>query len=137
MAQTASDKLVLKDLKDHLKHAQNLSEALKAHGKIHFATTFFKEAINMSKDVLDDDAVSELIKSLNILKNEKVKETKRKVKGQAQKAKRDKKKEAEARKIQVETLETMISMMITTKWERRTRMRSFKCRFFFSTIPNG
>ena len=72
--------------------------------KIHFAVAFYKEAIQQSKDVLDDDAVSDLIKTLNVIKNEKVQAAKRKVKGQAQKSKKvDKAAEAKARKIQEET----------------------------------
>lgn len=97
----ASDTLVLKDIKDHLKHARKVADALKKHGKIHLTTSFFKECIEQSKDVLDDDSVTELIKTLNVIKNEKVQAAKRKVKGQAQKAtkKVDKVAEAKARKL--------------------------------------
>jgi translation initiation factor 3 subunit J len=53
--------------------------------------------------VLDDDAITDIIKTCNVIKNEKVQATKRKVKGQAQKAqKRDKAAEAKARKMQNE-----------------------------------
>jgi translation initiation factor 3 subunit J len=98
------DKVVMKDLKDHLKHARRVAECLRGHGKIHLASAFFKEALQQSGAVLDDDAVSELIKTLNVMKNEMVQAAKRKVKGQAQKSKKtDKKAEAVARKIQVET----------------------------------
>ena len=100
----AGDKVVMKDLKDHLKHARKVAECLRGHGKVHFATSFFKELLNQSKDVMTDDSVSELIKTLNVIKNEKVQSSKRKVKGQAQKAKKvDKAAEAKARKIQLET----------------------------------
>jgi len=100
----AGDKLVLTDVKDHLKHARRVSEAFRAHGKIHLATAFLKEVLEQSKSVLDDAAISDVIKTCNLIKNEKVQEAKRKVKGQAQKAKKvDKKAEANARKVQVET----------------------------------
>jgi len=100
----ATDTIVLKDMKDHLKHARKVAGALRDHGKIHLASAFFKEALQQSSAVLDDDAVSELIKTLNVMKNEKVQAAKRKVKGQAQKSKKvDKKAAAQARKIQVET----------------------------------
>jgi len=57
--------------------------------------------VNGCKDVLDDDAISELIKAMNVIKNEKVAQSKRKVKGQAQKSKKvDKKEAAKAKKIQ-------------------------------------
>lgn len=100
----AGDQVVLKDMKDHLKHARKVSEALKSHGKIHLAGAFLKEVIQQSKDVLDDDAVTELIKTLNVVKNEKVQAAKRKVKGQAQKSKKaDKAAEAKIRQKQIET----------------------------------
>jgi len=99
----AGEVLVLKTMKDHLKHALTVATALREHGKTHFATAFFREALQQSKDVLDDDAVGELIKTLNVIKNEKVQAAKRKVKGQAQKSKKDKAAEAKARKIQQET----------------------------------
>lgn len=100
-AAEAGDAVVLKDVKDHLKHARKVADALKKHGKIHLASAFFKECLQESKDVLDDDAVSELIKALNVIKNEKVQAAKRKVKGQAQKStkKVDKDAEAKARKL--------------------------------------
>jgi translation initiation factor 3 subunit J len=65
---------------------------------------FLKEAISQSKDVLDDDAISDIIKTCNVIKNEKVQEAKKKVKGQAQKSKKvDKGAVAKAKKIQNET----------------------------------
>ena len=74
------------------------------HGKVHLAASFFKECLNESKDVLDDDAITDIIKACNVIKNEKVAAAKRKVKGQAQKSKKkDKAKEAAAKKIQKET----------------------------------
>jgi translation initiation factor 3 subunit J len=97
------DKLVLKDMRDHLRHANKVGEALTSHGKIHLAQAFIKELIQKSKDVLDDDAVQELIKTLNVIKNDKVQAAKRKVKGQAQKAKKDKSSEIAAKKKYVET----------------------------------
>lgn len=62
------------------------------------------ELLQQSKDVLDADAIQEIIKTCNVMKNEKVQAEKRKVKGQAQKAqaKRDKQKELEAQKKQAE-----------------------------------
>ena len=98
------DDVVLKDLKDHLKHARKVADAMKKHGNVHFASAFFKECLSSSKDVLDDDAVTEIIKTLNVIKNEKVQAAKRKVKGQAQKSKKvDKVAEAKARQKMVET----------------------------------
>lgn len=101
-AVAAGDVVIMKDIKDHLKHARKVSECLKNHGKIHLASSFFKEALTQSKDVLDDDAVSDLIKTLNVIKNEKVQAAKRKVKGQAQKStkkQQDKEAELKARKL--------------------------------------
>lgn len=103
-AAAAGDKIVLKDIKDYLKHARRVSEAMKAHGRIHMATELIKELIQSSKDLLDDAAISDIIKTCNVIKNEKVQAQKRKVKGQAQKSKKaDKAAEAKARKLQVET----------------------------------
>lgn len=100
----ASDKLVLKDLKDHLKHARKVGEAVRAHGKIMLTTEFLKELLSQCKDVLDDDAITDLIKTMNVIKNEKVQQAKRKVKGQAQKSKKaDKKAEAKIRQKMIET----------------------------------
>jgi translation initiation factor 3 subunit J len=47
-----------------------------------------KEVIQQCRDVLDDDAITDIIKSCNVIKNEKVQQAKRKVKGQAQKSKK-------------------------------------------------
>jgi translation initiation factor 3 subunit J len=103
-AAAAGDKVVMKDIKDHLKHARKVAECIRGHGKIHLASAFMKELIQQSKDVLDDDAIAEIIKTCNVIKNEKVQAAKRKVKGQAQKSKKvDKSAEAKARKLQVET----------------------------------
>jgi len=100
----AVDRLVLRDLKDHLKHARKVSAAIKANGKITMATAFVKEVIEGVKDVLDEDAVSDIIKSLNVIKNDKVQAAKRKAKGQAQKSKKvDKVAAAKARQVQIET----------------------------------
>lgn len=99
-AQQAGDKVVMKDLKDHMKHARKVAQCMKDHGKIHLATTFLKEVIQQSKDVLDDNAISEIIKTCNVIKNEKVQQSKRKSKGQAQKAKKqDKQEKAKAQKV--------------------------------------
>ena len=73
------------------------------NGKIHLATVFLKEVIQQSKDVLDDAAISDIIKTCNVLKNEKVQAAKKKVKGQAQKSKKaDKAAEAKAKQLQAE-----------------------------------
>jgi translation initiation factor 3 subunit J len=74
---------------------------IQAHGKIHLASIFLKEVIQQSKDVLDDDAISEIIKACNILKNEKIQQSKKKVKGQAQKSKKkqEKAEKEKAKKI--------------------------------------
>ena len=60
----------------------------KSHGKINLCSAFLKEVIQQCKDVLDDDAITDIIKSCNVIKNEKVQQAKRKVKGQAQKSKK-------------------------------------------------
>jgi len=103
VASTSEDKLDLKDYKDYLKHARTTATAMKNNGKIHLTAAFFKECIQQSKDVLDDDAVGDLIKTLNVIKNEKVAAAKKKVKGQAQKSKKDKVAEAKAKKIHEDT----------------------------------
>ena len=52
---------------------------------------------------MDDDAITEIIKTCNIIKNEKVQQSKRKVKGQAQKSKKpDKSEKAKIAKKQAE-----------------------------------
>jgi len=102
-ATTTEYNLVMKDYKDYLKHARNTATAMKSNGKIHLTAAFFKECIQQSKDVLDDDAVGDLIKTLNVIKNEKVAAAKKKVKGQAQKAKKDTKAELKAKKVHEET----------------------------------
>lgn len=103
VAAAAGDTVVMKDLKDHLKHARKVAQCIKAHGKIHLCSAFVKELLNESKPVLDDDAISDIIKVCNVIKNEKVQAAKKKVKGQAQKAKKDKAAEAKAKKIVNET----------------------------------
>lgn len=87
-AMMSGDKVVLKDLKDHLRHAKKVGECMQGHGKINLCAAFLKEVIQQSKDVLDDDAITDIIKSCNVIKNEKVQQAKRKVKGQAQKSKK-------------------------------------------------
>mmetsp|Transcript_80164 Transcript_80164/g.120485 ORF Transcript_80164/g.120485 Transcript_80164/m.120485 type:complete len:253 (-) Transcript_80164:248-1006(-) len=102
-AQQAGDKVVMKDMKDHMKHARKVAECMKNHGKITMAAIFIKEVIQQSKEVLDDDAITDIIKTCNVIKNEKVQAAKRKVKGQAQKSKKqDKTVKAKAAKVQNE-----------------------------------
>jgi len=84
----SGDKVVMKDLKDHLRHAKKVGECIQGHGKINLCSAFLMEVIQQCKDVLDDDAITEIIKSCNVIKNEKVQQAKRKVKGQAQKSKK-------------------------------------------------
>merc|ERR1739844_643119 len=80
-----------------------VAQRLKSNGKVHLATSFFKECIQESKDILDDDAVAEIIKICNVIKNEKVQAAKRKVKGQAQKSKKkDKAAEKKAKQMAIE-----------------------------------
>jgi translation initiation factor 3 subunit J len=63
-------------------------------------TVFLKEVIQQSKDLLDDDAITDIIKTCNVIKNEKVQLAKRKGKGQAQKAKKqDKQEQVKAQKV--------------------------------------
>mmetsp|Transcript_2013 Transcript_2013/g.4052 ORF Transcript_2013/g.4052 Transcript_2013/m.4052 type:complete len:257 (+) Transcript_2013:38-808(+) len=95
--------LVFKDLKSVLKHAKKVGAALKKAESNHLALTFFKEVIAEGKGAIDEDAVADIIKALNVVKNEKAKEAKKKVKGQAQKSKTDKAKEKKAKKIAQET----------------------------------
>lgn len=67
-------------------------------------SVFLKEVIQQSKDVLDDDAITDIIKTCNIIKNEKVQQSKRKSKGQAQKSKKqDKEEKVKAQKVMNET----------------------------------
>lgn len=61
-----------------------------------------KESLDQLKDLLDDDAITDIIKTCNVIKNEKVQQSKRKVKGQAQKAKKDKAAEKKAKQIEKE-----------------------------------
>lgn len=84
----SGDKVVMKDLKDHLRHAKKVGECIQGHGKINLCSAFLKEVISACKDVLDDDAITDVIKTCNVIKNEKVQQAKRKVKGQAQKSKK-------------------------------------------------
>jgi translation initiation factor 3 subunit J len=64
------------------------------------AGIFLKEVIQQSKDVLDDDTITDIIKTCNVIKNEKVQQSKRKVKGQAQKSKKtDKTEQAKVKKL--------------------------------------
>lgn len=103
-AVVTGDKLVLKDLPSHLKHARKCANAMRDHGKIYWAKAFIDELIKQSADTLDADALADIVKTCNVLKNDKVQAAKRVAKGQAQKAKakRDKQKELEAQKKQVE-----------------------------------
>lgn len=100
VAVSAGDEVVMKDLKDHLKHARKIGTCVKGHGKAHLTIAFLKEVVQQCKDVIGDDEISELIKCCNVIKNDKVLSSKKKVKGQAQKSKKDKAAEAKAKKIQ-------------------------------------
>merc|ERR1711862_693074 len=89
--------------KDHLRHAKKVGECIRGHGKISLCSAFLMEVIQQSKDVLDDAAITDIIKSCNVIKNEKVQQAKRKAKGQAQKSKKqDKIEKAKAKKMQDE-----------------------------------
>jgi len=84
-----------------MKHARKVADSMKEHGKVHLAAVFINEVIQQSKDILDDAAISDIIKACNVIKNEMVQASKRKVKGQAQKSKKQEKIEkAKAKKIQ-------------------------------------
>ncbi len=103
-AASAGDTVVIKDLKDGLKHAKKVGAALKKTGNAAVALAHIKELLNESKELFDEDMVGQIISVLNVIKNEKVQAAKRKVKGQANKSKKaDKAKEARAKKIQKET----------------------------------
>jgi translation initiation factor 3 subunit J len=52
VAAKAGDKVVMKDLVDHLKHARKVAECCKAHGKIHLTLGFLKECLEQCKDVV-------------------------------------------------------------------------------------
>jgi len=95
----AGDAVKMTDLKDHLKHARKVAQCLKGHGKIHLAAAFIKECIQESKDALDEDAVADIIKVCNVIKNELVAAAKQKKKGQAQKSKKNKGEAAKAKKV--------------------------------------
>lgn len=102
-AMGAGDTVKMTDLKDHLKHARKVAQCLNGHKKIYLASSFFKECLAESKDALDDDAITDIIKTCNVIKNELVAASKRKVKGQAQKSKKkDKAAETKAKKLAVE-----------------------------------
>lgn len=90
-AMMSGDKVMMKDLKDHLRHAKKVGECIKGHGKVNLCSAFLNELVQQCKEVLDDEAVTEIIKACNIIKNEKVMQAKRKVKGQAQKSKKENK----------------------------------------------
>merc|ERR1712194_176415 len=70
------------------RHAKKVGECIQGHENVTLCAAFLKEVIEQCKDVLDDDAITDIIKSCNIIKNEKVQQSKRKVKGQAQKSKK-------------------------------------------------
>jgi len=98
-AAAASDEVNIHDLVSCLKHARKVSDKLKKSGQIHWTKAFLEEIIKDCKEVLDDRALTELTKTCNIIKNEKVQAAKRKVKGEAQKSKkRDKEAERAAKK---------------------------------------
>ena len=87
----------------HHTHSHISLSSFQEHGKVHLAAAFLKEAISECKDVLDDAAISDIIKGCNVIKNDLMQAAKRKVKFQAQKSKKvDKGAEAKARKLQVE-----------------------------------
>jgi len=102
-AAAAGDTVVMKDLKAHLKHARKVGQCIQGHGKVHLCSSFIKEVITECKPVLDDDAISEIIKLCNVIKNEMVQASKQKVKGQAKKGKKDKAAELKAKKVVAET----------------------------------
>lgn len=79
------------------------NQSNQSNAKVHLATSFFKECLQESKDILDDDAITDIIKLCNVIKNEKVQASKRKVKGQAQKSKKkDKEAEKKAKQMAIE-----------------------------------
>lgn len=96
----AGDAVKMTDLKDHLKHARKVSQCLNGHGKVQFAAAFIKEVIQESKSALDEDAIADIIKTCNVIKNDLVVAAKQKKKGQAQKSKKkDKAEAAKAKKL--------------------------------------
>jgi len=103
-ASSGGGALDFSDLPSHLKHARKCANAMRDHGKVYWTKAFIDELIKQSTDTLDADALADIVKTCNVLKNEKMQAAKRKVKGQAQKAqaKRDKQKELETQKKQSE-----------------------------------
>jgi translation initiation factor 3 subunit J len=47
-ATQSEDEVVMKDIKDHLKHARVVASCLRGHGNVHYATAFLKELIQQS-----------------------------------------------------------------------------------------
>jgi len=92
--------LILRDMKDHLKHAKAVGKCVKEHGKPHLALAMFREMLNECSSVLDDDSLNDLGKSLNVIRNTKIAEAKKlaQKKTAAQKPKKDKSAEAKAKK---------------------------------------
>lgn len=102
-AMAAGDTVKMTDLKDHLKHARKVAQCLSKHKKVHLASAFMKECLQESKDALDEDALADIIKTCNAIKNDKMQAAKRKVKGQAQKSKKkDKVAEKKAQQLAVD-----------------------------------
>lgn len=87
----AGGALVLKNMKDHLLHAKAIGKCVREHGKAHLALALIREILTESKDVLDDDSLTDLGKSLNVIKNTKIAEKKKlEKKKAAAKPKKDK-----------------------------------------------
>merc|ERR1711957_911302 len=68
----AGGALVLKNMKDHLLHAKAIGKCVREHGKAHLALALIREILTESSDVLDDDSLTDLGKSLNVIKNTKI-----------------------------------------------------------------
>jgi translation initiation factor 3 subunit J len=77
---SSDNELVLKNLKDHLTHAKKVGVAIRSTGNSLFAHAFLKEVLCECKAVLDDRAVSGIIKTCIAIKNENAQSARRKSK---------------------------------------------------------
>jgi translation initiation factor 3 subunit J len=98
---SADGAIKLDNLKDYLKHAKKLSAAMKKGNKCAFSQALLNDLLKDVKDVLDTEAITDLIKTLNVINNDKLAADKRKSKGDAAKPKKDKAAIAKAKKVAI------------------------------------
>ena len=101
----AALKVDLKTIKSTLQTAHMISGAVKgADSTSRMKSTLLKEIINILKDDIDEDGVSEIIKCCNVIKNDKQQASKTKQSAANKKKKKDDKlKQKKAKKIYQET----------------------------------